>query len=478
MEPLSLQEYICSLDPALLPRVLRVCSGVYFQGSVYEVSGSECCLSTGDFLKVIAVRLQKVICEDVETGHTRELPPTFAGERGCGAPMGAGRGHPPARALRSTRLCLPQAPSSRARTRSPTAACGSCSAARGAARPPGPCASSRPRSCARGEPGAALSAALLPAVRKEVVKIPSTLEVDVEDVTEQAPHVHFIQPLLLSEVLHMEGALPAQAELLEGPGPPGVFKSAWVARLRKGQRIHLHGRGCAWRVLASAPAGGRRFLLSSAYAGRFRQRPRQFGSVHELASGLRAGQRLRVVVTRDCEGAAEEAPPLGAGERLEARELLGATLLCARADDGEELRLPLGLAAAFVEELCDSHTYSLAEALERLPLPADVRVVAKDPSLARDVLASFSALRLEARVTEPFLVGSFCEEPHERFEVPPRWLDVSLFLTGEPVAPPGSADLSRVEELHEHFYYRLLGQLPGGAAPPPPRPPKAKAAAG
>lgn len=32
MEPVSLQDFVCALDPASLPRVLRVCSGVYFQG--------------------------------------------------------------------------------------------------------------------------------------------------------------------------------------------------------------------------------------------------------------------------------------------------------------------------------------------------------------------------------------------------------------------------------------------------------------
>ena len=32
MEPVSLQDYVRALDPASLPRVLRVCSGVYFQG--------------------------------------------------------------------------------------------------------------------------------------------------------------------------------------------------------------------------------------------------------------------------------------------------------------------------------------------------------------------------------------------------------------------------------------------------------------
>uniref|UniRef100_A0A663NCQ7 CABIT domain-containing protein n=1 Tax=Athene cunicularia TaxID=194338 RepID=A0A663NCQ7_ATHCN len=85
MDPLSLQEYICSLDPATLPRIIRIYSGVYFQGSVYEISGNKCCLSTGD-LKVTAVVLQKVVCEDTETGQTTELPPTFKGEWGCLSP--------------------------------------------------------------------------------------------------------------------------------------------------------------------------------------------------------------------------------------------------------------------------------------------------------------------------------------------------------------------------------------------------------
>lgn len=31
MEPVSLQDFVCALDPASLPRVLRILSGVYFQ---------------------------------------------------------------------------------------------------------------------------------------------------------------------------------------------------------------------------------------------------------------------------------------------------------------------------------------------------------------------------------------------------------------------------------------------------------------
>ncbi|NWI19149.1 THMS2 protein, partial [Crypturellus soui] len=489
MEPLSLQEYICSLNPNVLPRVLRICSGVYFQGSVYEISGNECCLSTGDLLKIIAIKLQKVVCEDVEMGQTTELPVTFKGEWSCGAEP---------RAARVARVSQPVA----------------CACCRGLHAPPLP---GQPGSGQRGLalpallglggswPQRLLCPALAPRpvllspvyevqaimhLRKDVVKIPSTLEVDVEDVTEEAQRVHFIKPLLLSEVLQMEEALPAQAEILEGPSSLGVFKNDWAPRLQKGQRIQIHGKGRAWKVLASARKGTRHFLLSSAYQGRFRRRPREFSTVYELASSLQAGQRLRVVVTRDCEGQDEDVPSLSVGDRLDVQELQsgasGTALLCTRGsseeedgEENEELMLPLTLGGSFVEEVSDSKKYSLAEILQQLPLPCEVKVVARDPSLTRDVLSSFSALRLEARVTEPFLVGSFCEEPDKSFEVPPRWLDMSLFFTKEPVHPHvPSADWSLVEELNEHFYYHLLKQLPGSSAPPPPRPPKTKEAVG
>lgn len=473
MEPLSFQEYICSLDPATLPRILRICSGVYFQGSVYEISGNECCLSTGDLLKVTAVTLQKVICEDVQTGQKTELPPTFKGlfqpspaTSPCPTPQG-----PSLQGSRQKGLTLHQALGQSSRQ-------------------------TQPLLCPSISPHALLLSPVYEAqatmhLRRDQVRIPSTLEVDVEDVTEESQDVHFAQPLLLSELLGMEEVLPAQAEILEGPHGAAIFESSWASRLQKGQRLQIHGCSHTWRVLASARSSARRFLLSSSYQGRFRRRPRQFAGVQELAAGLQPGQRLHVVVTQDCEGRGDDVPPLSVGDRLEAQQLLqntgGTGLLCRRRseeedgddEEGEELLLPLDLGGSFVEEVCDNKKYGLEELLERLTLPCDVRVAATDPTLERDVLGSFSSLRLEARISQPFLLSSFCEEPDEGFEIPPQWLDLSLVLTGEPVGTQSpSTHRSHVEELTEAFYYQLLAQLPGGSAPPPPRPPKPKAAGG
>uniref|UniRef100_A0A8C1NVY0 Thymocyte selection associated family member 2 n=1 Tax=Cyprinus carpio TaxID=7962 RepID=A0A8C1NVY0_CYPCA len=64
----SLRVFISCLDQQSLPRILQICSGVYFQGSIYELSGSEVCLSTGDLVKVIGLELLSVSCEEIETG--------------------------------------------------------------------------------------------------------------------------------------------------------------------------------------------------------------------------------------------------------------------------------------------------------------------------------------------------------------------------------------------------------------------------
>ncbi|XP_048210009.1 protein THEMIS [Perognathus longimembris pacificus] len=82
---LSLQEFIHSLDLRTLPRVLEIQSGIYFEGSIYEMFGNECCLSTGEVIKITGLKIKKILAEICETiGHdhspkTFELPMNFPG---------------------------------------------------------------------------------------------------------------------------------------------------------------------------------------------------------------------------------------------------------------------------------------------------------------------------------------------------------------------------------------------------------------
>ncbi|XP_057596291.1 protein THEMIS [Hippopotamus amphibius kiboko] len=82
---LSLEEFIHSLDLRTLPRVLEIQSGFYFEGSIYEMFGNECCLSTGEVIKITGLKIKKIIaeiCEHIdgcESPQPFELPMNFPG---------------------------------------------------------------------------------------------------------------------------------------------------------------------------------------------------------------------------------------------------------------------------------------------------------------------------------------------------------------------------------------------------------------
>ncbi|KAM4902867.1 protein THEMIS [Sylvia borin] len=81
----TLEKFIHSLDLRALPRVLQIQSGIYCQGSVYEMFGNECSLSTGEVIKVIGFKINKLIasiCENNEVSQFSdkvELPLNFPG---------------------------------------------------------------------------------------------------------------------------------------------------------------------------------------------------------------------------------------------------------------------------------------------------------------------------------------------------------------------------------------------------------------
>ncbi|XP_037683943.1 protein THEMIS2 [Choloepus didactylus] len=563
MEPVPLQDFVRALDPASLPRVLRVFSGVYFQGSIYEISGNECCLSTGDLIKVTQVRLQKVVCENPGTGQTMELAPNF---QGYFSPLTGLQSYRTLEELVSSAtqwsnqlpICFMSTHSIATEGRvvpedQPLileavemhlgTLCARCLLGTGAQQvilhlplsQKGPFwkqAAGGPRTLLQALQDPALrdlpltcpalpwsSLILRPQyevhaimhMRRTIVKIPSTLEVDVEDVTASSQHIHFIKPLLLSEALARGGPFPLPTEILEVPEGPPVFLSPWMGSLQKGQRLWIHGQATpSWRVLASSKGRKvpRHFMVSGAYQGKLRRRPREFPTAYDLLSALQPGRPLRVVTTKDCEGDEEENPEftsLAVGDRL---EVLGSgqahgahgrdtdILVCRRLNDeagqeeeeeeeecGEETEdqervlLPLYTPGAFVEEMNDSRRYSLADLTAHFSLPCEVKVVAKDTNHPADPLASFLGLRLEEKITEPFLVVSLDSEPQMCFEIPPRWLDLTV-VEGQPGQPAGSLPVVTVEELTDTFYYRLRKLPACENCMPPPRPPKNRGISG
>ncbi|KAM6216971.1 protein THEMIS2 [Rhynchocyon petersi] len=556
MDPVPLEDFVRALDPASLPRVLRVCSGVYFQSSIYELSGNECCLSTGDLIKITQFHLRKVICENQSLGWITELDPNF---QGCFSPLASPQSYKSLEELvtavnhscKSLPVCFALAHSItvngsmvpenqllilKAVEMHLGTCCARCVLQNGAQEtilylplsqkglfwqwePGAPCTllqalqdpalrdlpftcSTLPCSLVTLRPQYEVHAIMH--MRRTIVKIPSTLEVDVEDVTASSQHVHFIKPLMLSEVLAQHGPFPLPVEILEVPEGPPPFLSPWVGSLQQGQRLWIHGQATPpWRVLASSKGRKvpRHFIVSGAYQGKLRRRPREFPTAYDLLGALQPGQPLRVVATKDCEGDGEENPEffsLTVGDRL---EVLGSgqahgahsrevdVLVCQRlsdpdeegecaeeAEDQERILLPLYFSGSFVEEMNDGRRYGLVELTAQFSLPCEVKVVTKDTSHPADPLASFPGLRLEEKIMEPFLVVSLDSEPGLCFEIPPRWLDLTVVEAQGPPSPPARpTPVATVEELTEAFYYRLRKLPACDSQLPPPRPPKKQA---
>ncbi|KAF0875649.1 protein THEMIS2 isoform X2 [Crocuta crocuta] len=562
MEPVSLQDFVCALDPASLPRVLRICSGVYFQGSIYEISGNECCLSTGDLIKVTQVCLQKVVCENPRTGQTIDISPTF---RGHFSPLTGPQSYGSLEELLSATshhskklpICFISAhrivtegrvvPEDQPLTLEDVEIHHGVYRARCVLdteaqllilhlplSQKGPFwewkpGASRPLLQALQDPGLKNLLFTCPTLpwrslilrpqyevqaimhmRRTIVKIPSTLEVDVEDVTASSQHIHFIQPLLLSDALARGGPFPLATEILEVPEGPPIFLSPWVRSLRKGQRLYIHGLASSpWRVLVSTKGRKvpRHFMVSGAYQGKLRRRPREFPTAYDLLGALQSGQPLRVVATKDYEGDGAESPgftSLAVGDRLEvlrSGQVHGAkgrdidVLVCQRLSDQakeeeeeeeddyeeideDEVLLPLYCSSSFVEEMNDGRRYSLEDLITQFSLPCEVKVVAKDSGHPADPLPPFPGLRLEEKITEPFLVISLDSNPAVCFEIPPRWLDLSVVeAEGQPGPPAGPLPTATVEELTDAFYYSLR-RLPTFENQPPPRPPKSQGLSG
>ncbi|KAG7469105.1 hypothetical protein MATL_G00125290 [Megalops atlanticus] len=562
-DTLSLQEYVASVDKTTLPRILQVCSGVYFQGSVYELSGSEVCLSTGDLVKIIGLERQSATCEDISTKETSELPLDYSGLfrlvpedipfcsieemvslvpteadacdsfsftcrhqvtlEGCTVEAGE------VVTMLSVESRDREEGHARCRLRDHTGA---------------PQDVLIPLSC-RGEfyendnghsyslqeilatprllhrrfrhskasrCGGPLVLSIVYQVqaimhlRKNVVKFPSSLEVEVVDVTEQSQDVEFVTPLSLAEVaLQPEQAFPAVAEILEGPeAAQSLFRCGWLPALHKGRLLVLHGAGDSPVVLASSFKGKKErqyFLLSQRYGGSLRRRPRDFASVYELYAASLCHPGLRVSVSKHCEAPEESLPSLSVGDQLEVLSSRKMELTCDgekqavevlvcnrmpeeeddeeededRGEEIEEVCLPMFLEGHFVEKITDNKKYSLGDLCKRFTLPLDVKVAKRDTGMESDPLAGFSALRLEEASVEPTVRASLPDKPDLCFELPVRWLTMSLSFTKDPLPwPPGQPPELRwetVTEVTDNFYYEFR-KLTGCNMAPPPRPPK------
>ncbi|XP_077383938.1 protein THEMIS2 isoform X2 [Festucalex cinctus] len=553
-----LQEYIASLDSACLPRILQVCSGVYFQGSVYEISGNEVCFSTGDIIKVTDIELSSVCCEDVSSCETFELPINHTGllkvipeetpystveELVKLRPVGFESSLPVTFTIRSkmtladvtlgagTVLTLLSVVEKEERCRCrihrdpgqasaevdvPLGTRGEFYVHEGEERftPRQIVTSAHLRSQRfRFDNAAMCQRALILSpvyqmcaimnLRKNTLRFPSTLAVDVVDITDTCD-VSFVTPLSLPEIHSQpDQTFPVVVEVLEGPESRSMFKCSWLPQLQKGTQLIFHRKTTSPMTVMSSVKSRKAqkfFLVSTQYAGRFRRRPRGFDSAYELYVASAQTPGLRVSATRNCEEVEEEGlPGLSVGERLEVIGCQKVQLPCGQMDavicyrlrdaddegdsedddeDGDakqkdQIYLPLYMQCHFVELLSDNKKYTLNDLGPKAPL--DVKAVSRDPELENDPLVGFPCLRIEGATLEPTIQASFLHTPNLCFEIPTQRVCMTVYCTQQPLPwPPNQATKCSVERVTE-VTDRFLHEFQKEALPvtrPPPRPPK------
>ncbi|OCT94379.1 protein THEMIS2 [Xenopus laevis] len=540
-DSVSLQDYIASVPAASLPRVIQVASGVYLQSSIYDIKGSECCLSTGDLVKVLEKEFKFISCVDLNMGKCFELPSNFKDifqiviDSGKYNSLGELKQelygdltHPfwfasATDIILEDRVINKQGqikyvspdnfnPTSFAICQvweDPSEAC-----IKIPIRTVGqfyecdnkelytleqilqsPALLKRSYSCSSIANGPyklspVYEIKTIMHMRKDIVKMPSSLEVEVIDITDQCRDIEFIKPYSLAEVSQCEEKFPVVAEIVECLDCGHTIKNDLLSGLRKGQKIIIHRKELSRKALATAAKGklSRFFYIHTGYEGKARQRPREFTTVYDLWTKLMAGVKLNVVVTQDCDSIEDCFPSLCIGDHIKilrhAKIKVSDSLDCKETDvlvcekdsaddeeeESEEIMLPLYLEGRFVEEVKDNKKYSISNIMQKFTLPCEIKVVKKDPSLPSDPLTSFASIRLEELIEEPVLLASFLDNPSVCFQIPIKWRDFSVIFLKDPVPETGTM-FTPLEELTEWYYYSLRKDLPSNELPPP-RPPK------
>ncbi|KAG8451182.1 hypothetical protein GDO86_003439, partial [Hymenochirus boettgeri] len=326
-------------------------------------------------------------------------------------------------------------------------------------------------------------------MRKDIVKMPSSLEVEVIDITSQCGNIEFIKPLSLAQISERKEIFPVIAEIVETSECSHLINNDIFSALSKGQKIIIYRKELSRKILATAAKGkiSRFFYIHAGYDGKVRHKPREFTTVYDLWTQLMLGVKLNVVVTQDSESDEDCFPSLCIGDHL---KILRHTkikvsdscketevLVCEKdpTDDEEEpdeIMLPLYLQGRFVEKVKDSKRYTVSDLIQNVKLPCEVKVVTRDPSLPTDPLASFAFIKLEKLIEESVFLVSFLDNPSKCFQLPIKWTDFSLIFLKDPVPETDPQRTSiTFEELNEWYYYNVWKELPSKELPPP-RPPK------
>ncbi|XP_060710817.1 protein THEMIS [Hemiscyllium ocellatum] len=553
----TLESFIDSLDPTTLPRIIQIQSGIYFQGSVYEMHGHECCLATGEVIKVIGFKIAKIkaencdgtenndftnnvelpldypgffkiiadpspytsvgdITKSVQIGHNRLGQPHFFsdvdiqvddilitkrehivlnslaevdGEQYVNCTVNRGDKNETLRLPLSyegtfyeceddqfytlKEIIEWKMPKHRRRVVKLAKTL--------TAWDPNPYNEYLQNDLSL-VPVYEIQAVMK--FRKDIVYIPSNLDVEVIDVTELYDINSFVQPLTLIDVFKRpDEDFPILAEIIECPDHQHIYNS-----LRAERVIVIHEKHFAKKAIASenrSDLNKKHFLIPKTYKGRFKRRPREFPTVYDLKLAINNNDHLHVIATKMFESEYAEFSSVEVGDQFlvhqcqstevswEGDKRIVEALACEKivGKDYEQVLLPTYMEGSFVEVIHDKKQYNISDICEHFSLPFNVKVSVRDLSI-NDNLAALPSLRIEEEIADPCLLVSMLDSPSDCFKIPVQRVNLSVQMLQRPaVNVPCSTPKTIVEEISEDVYY-MLRRYENSTLHPPPRPPK------
>ncbi|XP_041044147.1 protein THEMIS isoform X2 [Carcharodon carcharias] len=321
-------------------------------------------------------------------------------------------------------------------------------------------------------------------LRKDIVHIPSNLDVEVVDVTELYDINSFVQPLSLIDVFkRLDEDFPLLAEIIEYPDHQHIYNS-----LKAGRVIVIHEKHFAKTTIASenrSDLSKKHFLIPKSYKGRFKRRPREFPTVYDLELAIKSNERLHVIATKPFESDYAEFSSVCVGDQFlvhqcqsievscEGDKRIVEALACEKIveKDYKQVLLPTYMEGSFVEVIHDKKQYNISDICKHFSLPFNVKVSVRDLSI-NDNLAALPSLRIEEEIADPCLLVSLLDSPSECFRIPVQRVNMSIQVLQEPaVNVPCSTPKTIVEEISEDLYY-MMRRYENSTLHPPPRPPK------
>ncbi|XP_067834501.1 protein THEMIS3-like [Heptranchias perlo] len=324
--------------------------------------------------------------------------------------------------------------------------------------------------------------------------IPMQLDFEIVDITDAVANSPFVAPVYLEDIYTMPSdKFPLTVQIVDR-----MDKSSHVAMSRKSNPNHFEvgkfltilKRAEVKKYLVSEisqHSAKKHFLVPQTYSGILQRTPRTFQTVYDLDLARKTGGVIEVIATKCYDAELKGLSSFTTGDQFRTVKpgnvstFVGMKLQtidileCENISTQNIVILPMYAEGKFLEVLKGREKYRIEKLLAHHRPPCHVKVIAKDQSLANDLLFGINELRVDGDVNMDYLVAKCKHTSAEPFEIAVKLVKVMMAIISKESPPAGGQTTnlpsSKTIELLSADDYVLLKDYNVHTVPPP-LPPK------